>query len=79
MPKPQLWSTPNPEYASSSRVAKFILAVNQRYGTKLSSYWDLHRWSIEQPDQFWTEVWEQFGIVGQKGTPVLRHCHMENP
>lgn len=27
----------------------------------------LHRWSIEEPDHFWSEAWADLGIVGQVG------------
>jgi acetoacetyl-CoA synthetase len=68
--KPQLWWTPPPEFASSTRVAEFIRTVNDKFSSRLETFWDLHRWSIEQPDLFWTEVWEQFGVIGQKRRPV---------
>lgn len=31
------------------------------------SYWELHRWSIENPGEFWSEAWDDLGIVGKKG------------
>lgn len=31
-----------------------------------NSYWDLHQWSIENPGEFWSEAWDDLGIVGEK-------------
>ena len=31
----------------------------------------LHRWSIEQPEKFWSLVWDFCGVIGEKGTTVL--------
>ena len=34
------------------------------------SYWDLHQWSIENPGYFWSEAWDDLGIVGEKGNKI---------
>lgn len=31
------------------------------------NFWQLHRWSCENPDQFWSEAWDELGIIGTKG------------
>jgi acetoacetyl-CoA synthetase len=28
---------------------------------------DLHRWSIEKPEEFWSELWDFLGVIGEKG------------
>ena len=35
-------------------------------------YSEAHRWSIEKPEEFWSAVWDYCGVVGEKGTTVLR-------
>jgi acetoacetyl-CoA synthetase len=36
------------------------------------SYAELHRWSIDQPEQFWRAVWEFTGVIGEPGDVVVR-------
>ena len=31
------------------------------------NFWQLHWWSCENPDQFWSEAWDELGIIGTKG------------
>lgn len=63
-----IWE-PSAERASASIVRRFIAQANARHALALADYDDLHRWSIEQPADFWSLVWDDGGIVGEKGTP----------
>ena len=51
-----IW-TPSPERIADSQLTQFMNQVQERYNLPLYSYFDLHRWSIEKPDQFWSAVW----------------------
>ena len=53
-----LW-TPTGESIAHSRMNRFTQLVNESG--------DLHAWSIDQPEQFWSLVWDDCGVVGQKG------------
>ena len=33
---------------------------------------EFHRWSIENPDDFWREAWDELGIVGVRGERTTR-------
>ena len=33
---------------------------------------ELHEWSISHPDSFWSLVWDEFGVVGDKGDQACR-------
>lgn len=37
----------------------------------LADYESLWRWSVEKPADFWNRVWDEFGVVGDKGGTVL--------
>ena len=41
--------------------------VNQRQSLSLSSYQDLHDWSVQSPSQFWSGVWDFTELKGEKG------------
>ncbi|WP_367325891.1 acetoacetate--CoA ligase [Streptomyces sp. HUAS ZL42] len=62
----ELFSADGPAEAplvQGSRLAEFAARAAQRYGIVLDDYWQLHEWSITEPEQFWAEVWDQFGVV----------------
>jgi acetoacetyl-CoA synthetase len=62
MTEAPLW-TPNPEAAARTGMARFMRLAGKR------NYAELHRWSVEQAEDFWDLVWK-FGEV--RGTPGLR-------
>ena len=45
---------------------KFINYVNAREGQSIKSYDQLHAWSVAEPLFFWNDVWDYFGIIGEK-------------
>ena len=53
-----LW-TPTGEGIANSRMNRFAQMVNESG--------DLHAWSINQPELFWSLVWDDCGVVGHKG------------
>ena len=59
-----LWQ-PNPNTVGDTRMAMFMQATG--YGR----YADLWQWSIDQPEAFWSKLWDFCGAVGDKGQTVL--------
>ena len=37
--------------------------INNKFSVNLRDYADLHTWSVEHYDKFWSEVWDMVGIV----------------
>lgn len=56
-----LWQ-PDAERIAQSRMDQFRRDINQRHGLVLSSYTDLHRWSVEQREAFWQAIVDFFDI-----------------
>ncbi|MBS9478751.1 acetoacetate--CoA ligase [Ancylobacter radicis] len=65
-----LW-TPSPERIAGAAVTAFIRATNERHGTDLKTYRDLHAWSILRPDCFWEQVWDLGEVIGDRGDVAL--------
>jgi acetoacetyl-CoA synthetase len=65
-----LW-TPNPERIAAANMTRFIEHVNRKQGLQLSDYPSLYRWSIDEKECFWSEIWDFCGIVGDKGKRIL--------
>ncbi len=65
-----LW-VPDEDRIASSSLTAFTGAARDRTGQALSSYADLHAWSVEDREGFWDLVWDFCGVVGEKGGRVL--------
>ena len=60
-----LWQ-PNPNTVGDTRMAMFMQAMGH------GRYADLWQWSIDQPEAFWSRLWDFCGVIGDKGQTVLR-------
>lgn len=58
---------PDPATMGLTRMVGFLRQASKRVGRPLESTVDLHGWSIEDPDAFWSLVWESFDVVGERG------------
>ena len=65
-----LW-TPSPDAVRAAPMTHFMREAEKAGSGPLSSFDDLHRWSIENREAFWSLVWDFAGIVGDKGDRVL--------
>ena len=54
-----LWQ-PNPNTVGDTRMAMFMQAMGH------GRYADLWQWSIDQPEVFWSKLWDFCGAVGDK-------------
>jgi acetoacetyl-CoA synthetase len=67
-----LW-TPSEERVIKANMTEFLRYVEERGGPTVpdysaDSYWQLHEWSIENPERFWSLTWRFCGIIGHRGT-----------
>jgi acetoacetyl-CoA synthetase len=60
-----LW-TPSEDRVREANLTKFLALVNQKYGLKIKSYPELHRWSVDKVSDFWSTVWDYTGIVSSR-------------
>ena len=65
-----LWE-PSAERKAASNLASFMARANAEKGAGAEDYRALHRWSVERPDAFWDLVWDDAGIIGEKGAAPL--------
>jgi acetoacetyl-CoA synthetase len=42
-----------------------------RYGSPTTSVDEFHEWSVREPEQFWSAIWQFCGVKGEPGTRVL--------
>jgi acetoacetyl-CoA synthetase len=67
-----LW-TPSPERIIKANMTEFLRYVEERGGPPVpdyspDSYWELHKWSVDNPERFWSLTWRFCGIIGHRGT-----------
>ncbi len=65
-----LW-TPSQASIDAANLTRFIARVNEKHGLSISDYDSLYRWSIDHAEDFWCEVWDFCGIIGERGERVL--------
>ena len=68
---PILWQ-PSKERIARSNISAFIKLVNKRWQAGVADSDALYEWSISQPEQFWTSVWDFCGVIAERrGERVL--------
>ena len=66
-----LWA-PTAEAVSNAPMTAFMQAASGKAGTDFRNYADLHRWSIDDREEFWTLVWDFCGVDRREGRPHAR-------
>ena len=70
-----LWR-PSRERIARSNITRFIHLVNQRWNAGVRDSQQLFEWSVREPEQFWTAIWDFCGIVAEtRGERVLVDGH----
>ncbi|MEQ8587793.1 MAG: acetoacetate--CoA ligase [Thalassobaculaceae bacterium] len=66
----KLWE-PSPERAAATQIAAFMETVNAEHGAGASDYDSLWQWSVDNPEAFWSALWDFGGVIGDKGSVIL--------
>jgi acetoacetyl-CoA synthetase len=65
-----LWQ-PSSAWLEQANLSRFARAAEKRWHRKFGDYETLHRWSWEQPQEFWRSLWEFTDVVGEPGDTVI--------
>ncbi len=65
-----IWS-PSPERIASANLTAFMTGAAARWQRSLPDYASLHRWSVDQPAEFWRSMWEFGEVRGEPGEVVV--------
>ena len=66
-----LWQ-PGKMRISASNINEFAENIQSKFRQQFDSYSDLHQWSIDYREQFWSELWDYCGVIGEKNEPLVR-------
>lgn len=70
-PDQPLWM-PSPDRVAATAMDTFRKDMARNHGVDLPDYAALHRWSIDNPEAFWTAIWDMGGVVAEtRGNRVL--------
>jgi acetoacetyl-CoA synthetase len=70
-----LWA-PTPDQVSKTQLSAFMKGLGARKGRRFRDYREFHAFTIENREAFWSAVWDQFGVVGEKGGRILVNDRM---
>jgi acetoacetyl-CoA synthetase len=65
-----LWM-PTQDQIASAPMTAFMAAASVQAGVDFSNYAELHRWSVDEREAFWSLVWDFCGIIGERGDTML--------
>lgn len=68
--KTPLWQ-PSEERRKNAAIIGFMDLVNDRHGTSISSYSELHDWSVSNISDFWAAVWDFVDIKASRRYDVV--------
>ena len=67
-----IWS-PGPARRQTANIKRFIELVRSELDPGVQDFWGLHRYSVDNPAEFWRAIWEFCGVEGDAGEVVLEH------
>jgi acetoacetyl-CoA synthetase len=64
MSEPELLRPVAPDVRETTEIGRFLTWLERERGLTFAGYEELHRWSVDDLDGFWSAVWEHFGVRG---------------
>jgi len=69
---PRLLWQPSERAIEEAQVTQFARQVIRKRRLELNTYPDFYRWTVDNPQEFWTDVWDFCGVIAAKrGGTVL--------
>ncbi len=69
---PQLLWQPSARAIEEAQATQFARQVIRKRKLDLNSYPDFHRWTVDNPEEFWADTWDFCGVVAsRRGSTVL--------
>ena len=72
MSQPEILWSPSERAIEEAQVTQFARQMVRKHRLELNTYPDFHRWTVDNPEIFWNEVWDFCGVIAsRKGSTVL--------
>ncbi len=71
-----LWQ-PSSKQIASSQITRLLAGIQRKYAIADNQYATFHQWSVDHPNQFWEEVWQDCEVIAsQPYTEVMGEAKM---
>src|ERR1700752_5260065 len=68
---PILWQ-PSERAIEEAQITQFARQIVRKRRLELNSYPEFYRWTVDNPEQFWSDVWDFCGVIAsRRGSSVL--------
>jgi acetoacetyl-CoA synthetase len=72
MTQPEILWSPSERAIEEAQVTQFARQMVRKHRLDLNSYSAFHQWTVDNPETFWSEVWDFCGVIAsRKGSSVL--------
>jgi len=66
-----IWS-PTEQAIEHAQITQFARHVVRKYKLELNTYPEFYQWTVDNPEEFWSEAWDWCGVIAsKKGSTVL--------
>src|SRR3954462_9293800 len=70
--QPKLVWQPTERAIEEAQLTQFARQIFRKRRLDLNSFPDFHRWSVERPEEFWSDLWDFCGVIAsRRGNTVL--------
>ncbi len=66
-----IWQ-PSQAAIEGAQITQFARHIVRKYKLELNTYPEFYQWTVDNPEEFWSEVWDWCGVIAsKKGSTVL--------
>jgi acetoacetyl-CoA synthetase len=66
-----IWA-PTEQAIEHAQITQFARHIVRKYKLELNTYPEFYQWTVDNPEEFWSEVWDWCGVIAsKKGSTVL--------
>jgi acetoacetyl-CoA synthetase len=62
---------PSAEAVEQALVTQFARQVIRKHKLELNTYPDFYQWTVDQPETFWSEVWDFCGVIASRKSATV--------
>jgi acetoacetyl-CoA synthetase len=72
MPIPPILWQPSQRAIEEAQITQFARQIVRKRRLELNSYPEFYRWTVDNPEEFWSDVWDFCGVIAsRRGSSVL--------
>src|SRR5213595_2860590 len=62
---------PSAEAIEKAQVRQFARQLIRKHRLELNTYPDFYKWTVDNLETFWSEVWDFCGVIASRKSPVV--------